>query len=216
MMTTNKALGPLEILLWSQKSESWDFWFSHSTKTNIQGNIKYHSGIMMCDYHAPHSGSAASAANPSSWQQIKTASAQRIQSTAWEGMMANTRLWCFEKAATDASIMFRLSFLNTALFGEAAAASQPAVFSMASLLSLQELLVYQLSSDSFPNDFLSPFLLVLPLELPTSSSSKLVCLTNISWKIYWSRLFLVLMIQLINFAFYSPANLFPSHVTVLN
>lgn len=181
------VIGPLERFLWSQKSESiWGFWFSHYTKTNIQQNIK---SDLLRDFHVSHSCSAASAA----LQLVaanKSSLTQRIGMTACEGWrtMENTHLCCFENAATDASIMFSLSFLNGILFGEAAAAFQPALFCM---VSLQEHLVYQLSSNSFLADFFSAFLLVLfnySLHPPWGCFGFL----STSWKIYWSRLFLLL------------------------
>lgn len=61
------------------------------------------------------------------------------------------------------------------------------------------------------------FLLVLPLQLPTSSSPRL-CFwaSDTSWKIYCSRWFLSLMTYVLNFTFYTPATLFPSYIIILH
>lgn len=131
------------------KQEKWTnlgFLISRFTKVNIQ------ICIMSCDHHASDSGSAASAA-VALVAANKNSCAQRKQMTAWEGTTENTRLCSFEKSSDWCFNLFSLSFFNSVLFWMAGVASLPSLLCVVSLLSLQELLVYQLSSNSFPADF---------------------------------------------------------------
>lgn len=129
--------------------------------------------------------------------------------------MENTRPCCFEKAPSDASIMFSLSFLNTVLFGVAAVASQPALVCAVSLLSLQELLVYQLSSNSFAAVF---FFSGLSSRPPSSITHFILAETVFASRYELKDLlepFLFLMTSLINFTFYSPASLLHHRVELV-
>lgn len=161
--------------------------FSHFTQINIQPNIWNIRYASWCLIIVPYIQVQLQVpACSSKYKQLGS----RIQTTAGEGTMEDTRLYCFEKAATDASIMFSLSFLNTMLFGVAAVAFEPALYCVLCLPSLQELLVYQLSSNSFHTVFFFCLSSHPPSSINHFIRPKAVLAWNYELKDYWSCLFL--------------------------